>query len=735
MKALPQTVVEYLVAIATQDHSLAYLQTTLAGRLISGGGDLHAYGLTALAVGDDVSDRLLFLAGLFPFVQPVEILPAVHGAQEQIIDVHLLSGQTDSWILLLDATANSQQQQQLQQKGNDLRLLRQQHDRLLSQLSQAAPASVEISQISQQILAALQILSLERKRGGLAVIGQLPDWAKSKFPADHTPSALFSAETFSPFLENFMIDADDFWQARHPSQLLRSGVWNEADAAGNELYLEAIALYIEGPSKGQQIILVESSLADSDRFRWLQTARQDQLSFVSEQKLAANAIVNATFYDALTGLPNRSLFLSRLETFFANSQGAAQRGFAVVVLNLDRFRILNSSLGNATGDRVLTLVARRIQASLRQHDVLGRLGADEFGILLSSIRQVQAAAVIIERLLDSISQPVCVNGQKLYFTASAGIAPSEDWYKNAQDLLRDAELAMYQAKALGRSGYCSFDREMRGRAFELWSLESSLQTAIEQKEFQLWYQPIVNLQTHQVEAFEALIRWHHPVRGWISPAQFIPLAEESGQIVAIDTWVVNTACQSMRQWQLATGKTARVNINISPQHFSEDDLFEKVRQAIATAQITPSALGIELTERFLLADAQVAITTLNQLKALGIKISIDDFGTGYASLSYLQDLPLDNLKIDGYFIEMMASSGPDIVHTIIELAHKLGFGVTAERVETMEQSQMLRQLGCDMAQGYLFSHAVPALSAQGLIDVEVIASEWAHCLPDPPPES
>ena len=263
---------------------------------------------------------------------------------------------------------------------------------------------------------------------------------------------------------------------------------------------------------------------------------------------------------------------------------------------------------------------------------------------------------------------------------------------------------------------------MRIQAFELWNLESALRTAIEREQLQLCYQPIIDLNTQRIQRFEALIRWEHPTQGWVSPSRFIPLAEESGLIVDLDRWVFKTACETIHQWQTATGHTAQINVNVSARHFTEGNLLDSMRRAMLPAQIPTNSLCLEITDGSLLDDPCAVVSTLDQLKALGIDIAIDDFGTGYASLSYLQDLPLDILKIDGYFIQMMESKSSEIVKTIIGLGHNLGLSVTAEQVETLSQYRELRKLGCDTAQGYLLSQPVPIVDAQNLLNAEVIVS-------------
>lgn len=581
------------------------------------------------------------------------------------------------------------------------------------------------SSLLSKILLTLDVLSLEWQGDNrLSVLGELPIWATQSFNCFQSNSpaqSLFNVESFSLFLENFLVDAVAFWQEK-PSTVLRSGAWTEIGQSEEELHLEAIALYIQAGQTDRYIFLIESVAISDEKFRWLQTGREKQLHFISERKIAATRILSATFYDALTGLPNRKLFLSQLSGCFEDAQQLERAPFALVVINIDRFQNLNNSLGTTSGDLVIKTIAERIRECLRARDVPGRFGGDEFGILIGKTGRVQDIIAVVSRLLATISEPIEISVERekrpTSLTASAGVVIYDDRYENAKDLLRDAGIAMHWAKTLGKGRYALFNHEMRSHVLELWNLENALRSAIFNEELQLWYQPIVDAKTRRVESFEALIRWQHPEYGWVPPAKFIPLAEESGLITEIDKWVLQTACRTIEQWQ-QTGKTVKLNVNISSRHFSEANLFESVRDAIALVNIPPEALRLEITESSLRVDMQTAIETLNRLKNLGVEIAIDDFGTGYASLSYLQDLPLNKLKIDGYFIEMMSASGSDIVETIIKLSHQLGFGVTAERVETAEQYETLQQLGCDAVQGYLFSRPVPNEAAQALIDMEI----------------
>ena len=846
---LSSVVTAYLAEKMVEHKSLACIRVTSEGHCISAEGALAKYGLANLEKGSALCDYFPFLDPYWPLSTHADALLQVHLDPDLIADIHiipnrpisqfapqsLLKGQRggqpeEGWLLLLDTTRETLKQQQLQQQGNELSLIRyqQKRDRSQQQIAQIAqiaqqivPPSVQpsvpssvpptvpssvpssaqptvpssvpssaqplvpptvppsshranqpkqavkrpterLTSITQQgnilsratslssfrppqmtinqedsallsnILSSLNLLILECQDPAshqLHVVGQPPSWAVDGLDCFNRASAVSSteassssvfsiipAEKFSPFLDNFLYDAQTCWQ-ENTAQIIHSGAWTEVDKSGKELNLEAVALSLED----RNIVLVERLDTDSsEKFQWLQRARQEQLNFIAERKERENQISSIASYDSLTGLPNRTLFLSELETLFETSDRTHSNQFALVVLNLDRFQLINNSIGSEVGDQVLVAVAARMRACLRQFDIPVRFGSDEFGLLLGQIDSEDAAIAITQKLLESINQPFIINGTKTYFTASAGIALSARWYRHSRDLLRDASLAMQEAKRGWRGHYVVFKRDMRARAFELWSLESALDTVVEKGELALLYQPIVSLRSNRVEGFEALIRWNHPQKGQISPAKFIPLAEESGRILDIDNWVIHKACQTLRQWQQQTGSSAYLNINISPQHFERSGLFEAVRSAMQQANIPPDSICLEITESCLLADTQTVISTLNRLKELGVQVAIDDFGTGYASLGYLQDLPLDKLKIDGYFIEMMNSSGSEIVNTVVELAHRLNFNVTAERVETVEQYQMLRQLGCDMGQGYLFSEPLPPEEARSFIDAQVV---------------
>ncbi len=590
--------------------------------------------------------------------------------------------------------------------------------------------------LSGRILAALSILALEwRGDNLLAVVGLLPEWVLEDFEGvwseeDPHETEPFEAAEFSSFLENFIVDAQQYWEEDHLAPM-RSGIWTEIGTSGQEIHLEAIALLVNE----RPMILIESAeLSVFGKTKWLQAAREAQLTNLLQHKLAASQIIEATVYDSLTALHNRASFISQLNSCFDTSQWSEQRQFAVIVLNLDRFSHLNNSMGSAAGDRVLAMTANRIQECLRKHDVAARFNSDEFGVLVNYTERSQDVTALVERLLGKIAEPFLLAEQSVSMTASAGIATREDWHENAQELLSDADLAMRQAKEVGSEekrrkkggNYALFAREMRSRTLEHWNLASELQHAIERCELELWYQPVINLATHRPESFEALIRWVHPVYGLISPDEFLPLAEASGLMLDIDQWVLDMACRTLQQWQNKTSQPVKLTVNFSDKSFAQIDWLIRVKKAIRRFGIAPENLCLEISERLLLERNQQVITMLTRLKTLGVTMTVDDCSTGYASLNFLRDLSLNKLKIDGHFIDRIQTDEMGIVATIIELAHRLGCDIAAKKVETVGQYQALQALGCNAIQGYLFSQPVSIADAQGLISNEFVLKE--NCL-------
>lgn len=449
-----------------------------------------------------------------------------------------------------------------------------------------------------------------------------------------------------------------------------------------------------------------------------------QLQDITDRKRAESRLAHDAFHDALTGLFNRALFLDRLQRV-SRHRGSA---FAVLFLDLDRFKVINDSLGPALGDQLLILVARRLEGSLRPADTVARLGGDEFAVLAEDIDDVREAVLIAERLQRDLSQPFLLDGHEVLITASIGIAPASDRHARPEDLLRDADLAMYRAKAAGTARHQLFDEDMHARAVERLRLETDLRRAIEREELCLHYQPIVALADGRLTGFEALVRWQHPQRGLISPAEFIPLAEETGLIIPLGAWVLRHAAGQMRLWHQEFAEPFFLSVNLSTRQLTQPDVVAQIRAVLAETELDPLTLRIEITESMMVENVSTATEILRQIRALGPGISIDDFGTGYSSLSYLHCLPASTLKIDRSFVQRIGHVGEHekIVSTIMTLADSLGMDVVAEGIETVEQLRHLQQLNCTYGQGYLFSRPMAQNEAEAMIAAHTRRGESLH---------
>ena len=435
-----------------------------------------------------------------------------------------------------------------------------------------------------------------------------------------------------------------------------------------------------------------------------------QIQDITDRKQAEERLLHDAFHDPLTGLPNRALFTDRLKLALARHKrlGAAQ--FSVLFLDLDRFKVINDSLGHAIGDHLLVGIARRLETCVRPGDTVARLGGDEFTVLLEDVSDTREVIAVAERIENELSLPFNLGGHEVFTTASIGIAPSTTGYERPDDILRDADTAMYRAKSLGKSRHEVFHKEMHTHAVNLLHLETDLRRALDRREFAVYYQPIVSLQTGVVQGFEALLRWRHPSHGFISPAEFIPVAEETGLILPIGLWALEEACRQMREWQgqFPQADGMYVSVNLSGRQFANPELIEQIKEALRSTGLRPQSLKLEITESVVMGDIEKTIEMLRHLRALGVESSIDDFGTGYSSLAYLHHFPSSTLKIDRSFIGRMGTGEEksEIVSTILLLARNLGMRVVAEGVETEGQLAQLQALSCDYGQGYLFSKAV-----------------------------
>lgn len=465
------------------------------------------------------------------------------------------------------------------------------------------------------------------------------------------------------------------------------------------------------------------------------------LGRVVERQRAQQQLQHDSSHDQLTGLPNRTLFLDRLTRAVARQRRHPEAGFAVLFIDLDRFKVVNESLGHQAGDKLILQVASRLEGSLRQSDTvartpggarssrargpawgmetLARLGGDEFTVLLDDMLDVREAVRVAERIQEELAQPFFVDGQEVYATASIGIASSASGYAAAEDVLRDADLAMYRAKSQGKARYEIFDQRMRAGAMRRLDLESNLRRALENDEFVLFYQPIVRLETAELKGFEALVRWRRGDGELVYPADFVEVAEDTGLIVPLGAWALEEACRTMAGWQrqFAQARPLTVSVNLSARQFAEPDLAVQVDGILRRTGLASRALDLEITESVMMGDTERSVKLLAQLKKLGLRFSIDDFGTGYSSLSYLHRFPLDTLKIDRSFVAQLGEGrdGVAIVRSILDLARNLGMQIIAEGAETEKQVAQLRRLGCEFAQGYYFSEPVDASRAAELL--------------------
>lgn len=440
---------------------------------------------------------------------------------------------------------------------------------------------------------------------------------------------------------------------------------------------------------------------------------------ITERKKAEERLAHEAFHDALTGLPNRALFAARLEQALARLRsGRAPYGFAVLFMDLDRFKIVNDSLGHTAGDELLRVVARRIEGCMREGDAAARLSGDEFGILLDDVRHVRDATKVADRILREIAVPIVVDGRELVMTCSMGIAFGNPGYEHPGDVLRDADTAMYRAKAAGKGRYELFDSAMHARVMADLQTEIQLRLAIERDQIEVFYQPILEVATKRLVGFEALARWRQPERGLMLPSEFIPLAEETGLIVPIGARVLREACRQLSTWQNAfPDLELTLSVNISPKQFVQPDLVEEVARTIQETHVNPSGLKLEITEGVLIESTTIAMNAFAKLRALGITLSMDDFGTGYSSLSNLHRFEMTSLKIDRSFLHDLERSSQrlEVVRTIVSLARAMGMTVVAEGVERPEQLDALRTIDCDLWQGFLCSEAVDAGAATGML--------------------
>jgi diguanylate cyclase (GGDEF)-like protein len=439
---------------------------------------------------------------------------------------------------------------------------------------------------------------------------------------------------------------------------------------------------------------------------------------ISERKRAEQQLIYNALHDTLTDLPNRALFLEHLRRAMARSP-LHKKSFAVLFLDFDGFKLINDSLGHAEGDNLLKMIARRLESLLRGDDIVARLGGDEFTILLNELTLPEDVLTVVERINRLFSEPFRIGGRDVFISASVGIAMRDQKYECPEEMLRDADIAMYRAKSAGKARHEIFNQDMREQVNQRLRIETELRMALERKQFAVFYQPIMHLTNNRIIGFEALIRWLHPERGLVFPNDFIPVAEDTGIIIQIGEWVLEESCRQIREWQTRFPDQAdlTISVNLSCKQFIQHDLARRVAAILRDTQLTPHHLRLEVTESHLMENSEMAITIMNDLRELGVQLSIDDFGTGYSSLSYLQRLPINYLKIDRSFINVMNANheNGEIVKAIVMLAKNLQMEVIAEGIETEDQAARLVNLDCTLGQGYLFSKPTDAAQAEAIL--------------------
>jgi diguanylate cyclase (GGDEF)-like protein len=437
---------------------------------------------------------------------------------------------------------------------------------------------------------------------------------------------------------------------------------------------------------------------------------------ISYRKQAENELRRLAKFDALTGLPNRSLFLDRLEHALAQARRGGRR-LALLFIDLDNFKHVNDSLGHAAGDELLRAVAARLQSGTRSADTVARLGGDEFTVIVEDPADDAAVATVAQKLIESLAREFVIVGQRVRVSPSIGIALSPEHGSASQELLMHSDIAMYHAKAEGRNNFQFSRPERKARVLERIALEGKLRAALADDALELHYQPKFSADTSRITGLEALLRWNDPVEGMIPPSRFIPVAEESGLIVELGHWVLRRACTQAAAWQARGLDPGSVAVNLSARQFRDRDLIGDIREVLQACGLAPERLELEITESTLAADIEYAIQVLSGLRALGVRLALDDFGTGYSSLSYLRRFPIHTLKLDRSFLRDVPGNAQDsrMVESIVRLAHDLGVGVTAEGIEREEQREFLRRCGCEELQGYLFARPLPVAEVEQLL--------------------
>jgi diguanylate cyclase (GGDEF)-like protein/PAS domain S-box-containing protein len=586
----------------------------------------------------------------------------------------------------------------------------------LGRLGPAIRSALEAHRMREERERALRALQVSEERYAVAVRGAndgLWDWDMRRGEAYFSPrwKAMLGYDDATVGSR-----PEDWLERVHPDDLPRLRQALDEHLSGVQPYFECEHRMRTSDGGWRWMLSRGLALRDEDGRACRMAGSQTD---IARRKQAEEQLIHDALHDALTGLPNRTLFLDRLRLALARHRRRPRGALAVCCLNLDRFKVVNDGLGHGMGDEVLVSLARRLEACLRPGDTVARLGGDEFAILLEEVADVGQALRVAERIHLELRAPFRVHGHELFATATLGIALAAPYHEQAEELLRDAATALHRGKRRGRARSEIFDESMHSLAAARLQTETDLWRALQRHELRLYYQPMVALDTEKVTGFEALVRWQHPRRGLLLPEEFIPLAEEMGVSAPLGAWVIKEACRAAGEWQRSFPRELplSVSVNLSARQFAQSDVLALAAEALAESGLAAASLRLELTESVVMEEPEAAAAKLARLKDLGIALDIDDFGTGYSSLSHLRRFPIDALKIDRSFVSRMDRDVDDheIVRTIVTLAANLGVAAVAEGVETLEQKVRLQGLRCRYGQGFLFSRPVEGTAVAGLL--------------------
>lgn len=598
---------------------------------------------------------------------------------------------------------------------NALRLVQEELERRVEErTNELSKANIELRQQISEREQIQEALRESEERYALAARGAndgLWDWNLYTDEIYYSPRW----KTMLGYREQDITSQPEEWFNRiHPDDIerLRSDIAAHRSGQTSHLQNEHRILHQDGHYRWMLCrgVAVRDATGHPYRIAGSQTDITPRKTF--EQQLMHDAL-----HDALTGLPNRAFFMKQLDQVVERTKQNETRLFAVLFLDLDRFKVINDSLGHLIGDQLLKTIAERLKVSVRSADVVARLGGDEFAILLNNITNMAETERVANRIQAELAKPVDLNGHEVFLTASIGITLGNGKYSRSEDLLRDADTAMYGAKVAGRAQHTLFDTTQHTQAMSRLQLEADLWRAVRRHEFKIYYQPIVSLTTGKIAGVEALLRWQHPRWGLMKPQEFIQMAEETGLIVPIGDWVLCTACAQVKEWQMSGYSSLRLAVNISARQFKQGGLLSSIANTLNETELPASMLDLEIIEQTELEDIALILQTLNKLKKLGIQVSVDDFGVG-SSLSFLKDFSFNTLKIDRAFINEITTDKAVIVTAIISMARHLNLRVVAEGVETTEQLAFLQGQQCDEMQGYIFSPPLPTEGIEHLLEQE-----------------